>query len=122
MAIFQGENLAFKIVLKDENGDSISTDDINSIEATLYNETSKKVAVEYDETGTDPIRLIDPASDKSGFEFELSAVDTVGMAPGRYIIQIDYTVTNGVFDLDGSLKKTTQKGALVSIMKSIKNE
>jgi len=117
MATFQGENIAFKIVLTDDSGDVISTDDVVDIEFDLYLEYNKKVYLTYAINNTGEEREIRAATDKSGFEFELEATDSADLVPGRYIMQVKYQTTDTRFD--GGTKITMQKGPLVKIMKAV---
>ena len=121
MAIFQGENLSFRIVLKDENGDTILTSEVDDISAKLYNETNNKIYVLYELTGNSDTGPLDRtiADDTDAYLFELYAADSITMPPGRYIVQITYKVTDTLFPEDNNKKITIQKGALISIMKAI---
>jgi len=133
MAIFQGENLSFTIVLKDEDNAVIPVTSVNDIVALLYLESNKKPYIywAYDAgssiyprpyvSSTTPTIVL-TAKDmeanltSNGFLFELLSADTAILPPGRYIIQISYNTTNAALSED---KNSIQKGALVSILKSV---
>jgi len=138
MAVFQGENLLFSIILKDNDGVAIPTSEINDIVATLYLEYNDKpyfhfgldpdpnIPVDteglYDRNPiwtipvsgvTSPITAI-PEDD--AFSFAITSTQTNALKPGRYIIQITYNTTNGSFTDN---KNSIQKGALLSISKGV---
>lgn len=120
MAIFQGENLSFKIVFKDETGTIIPANTIDEIDAVLYLETNNRPYVTYAyPTAVAPVRDIVKENDDSGFLFELAGVDSATLPVGRYIIQMTYTVTSSAFPLDSNKKISTQKGPLISILKAV---
>lgn len=122
MAIFQGENLAFKIILKDSNGSVIETTSIDDISAKLYNEAQNKVYIEYALGNGDSgilDRTIIADDDHSGFLFEIYGVDSAILLPGRYIIQIEYKVSDSRFPKDNDYKIYKQKGALITINKAL---
>lgn len=124
MAIFQGENIKFKIVLKD-NGVVVSTAPsvISDISAKVYLESNSKVYLEYTLNGVDngPLsrRLVNDGFN-TGYLMEIYAVDSITMPPGRYIIQVKYKTVDADFQ-GGDLGKkiNIQKGVLITILKSV---
>ena len=142
MAMFQGENATFKIILKDDAGDTIDPTNIVDIVASLYLESNYKRYVHWglkpDPTVTPPENPENPnidglydrdpdglttrsmvtsgTGDDAGFELYLQSEDTLIMPPGRYIIQITYNTTNA--PLAGG-ENSTQKGALLTLKKAL---
>lgn len=122
MAILQGENIKFKIVINDQDGGTITTNNITSISANLYNEASRKEYIGYSQIPPyDSIdnREILTEDDDSGYILRLYGVDTATLPPGRYIIEIKYTMLDLDFEEDGGHKIYKQNGALISVKKSI---
>lgn len=124
MAIFQGENIKFKIVIKNQEDSVVNTSQIATIKADLYNEASRKVYIEYadDNTNTgilDRVISEDPADPASGYILIIYGVDSETLPAGRYIIEIEYTMVDSDFDADGGQKIYKQNGALISVKKSI---
>jgi len=124
MAIFQGENIKFKIVIKNQEGSVVSTSQIATIKADIYNESNRKVYIQYadDNSNTgilDRVINEDPADPTSGYMLIVYGVDSETIIAGRYIIEIEYTMTDTDFDKDGGQKIYKQNGALFSVKKSI---
>jgi len=129
MAIFQGENIKFKITVTNQDGDVVPNSQVQSISANLYNENNRKVYISYaDDNGDAGIldRLIrkvgddpGPADPNADYWFAIAGVDSLTLLPGKYIIQIEYALVDTDFNKDNGQKIYKQNGALISIKKSI---
>jgi len=121
--IFQGENILFKIILRDENDAVIPCASVLYIRANLYNEASNKIYIQYTDTATNATiltRKITDGVDTTSFDLPVYGVDSDILPPGRYIIEIEFATTDVSFgDPDGNKRVSKQNGTLFSVIKSI---